>query len=132
MLTQYSAANHTGLLAASDSLLTFVPLAQIVNNTRLKTLLNTFDQGVQNGSLNSVAQLQAKFLRQWLAGDSVGSIELIERNSGFINPAANKSYVSIIGVLLVRIRLLLLRRPLTGREASAEQRECGQSRFIWY
>ena len=127
MLTLYSAANHTGLLAASDSLLTFVPLAQIVNNTRLTTLLDTFDQGVQNGSLNDVAQLQAKFLRRWFAGDSIGSIEFIQRNVGIVNPAANKSYVTLLGVLLVRIRLYLLLRLLTSCEASDKQRKCGQS-----
>ena len=132
MLTLYSAANHTGLLAGSDSLLAFAPVAQIVDNARLNTLLDTFDQSVQNGLMNNVTQLQAKFLRQWFAGDSIGSLELILRTQGFLKPAANKSYVTLIGVLLVRIRLPLLCPPLTGREASAKQRECSQSRFIWY
>ena len=97
------------MLADSDNLSAFAPLTQIVGDARLRTLLGAFDRGVQNGSLNGVTQLQAKFLRQWLTDDSIGSIEVVQRGSGFVSPAASKSYVTVLGALLVCIHSLTTR-----------------------
>ena len=105
-------------------------MGQVVDSARLNTLLDTFDQGVQNNSLNNVTQLQAQFLRQWLTSDSIGSLEVVLRSAAFIDPVANKSYVTVLGALLVRIRLPLVCRLLTGHEASAKQRERGQLQLI--
>ncbi|EKM50915.1 uncharacterized protein PHACADRAFT_212832 [Phanerochaete carnosa HHB-10118-sp] len=94
------AKNHTGLLTATDNTAAFVPLAKVVDAARLDDLLDIFDQSMQQGLQTGVQQQQAKFIRQWISEDSVGSVEIIGWSRGVIDPAANKSYVTLINALL--------------------------------
>lgn len=78
-----------------------MPLTTVVDTARLDNLLDIFDQSVQQGLQTGVQQQQAKSIRQWISGDSIGSVEFIAWSKGIINPSVNKSYVTLINVLVV-------------------------------
>ena len=98
-----SASSHTGILTASDNTLSFLPLSNVVDSDRLAELQMIFDD---EQSLTPVQQLQGSFIRKWLTSSDVATVELLGWSKGTINPVANKTYITMLGALLVCILVI--------------------------
>ncbi|KAI0325566.1 alcohol oxidase [Cubamyces sp. BRFM 1775] len=85
-----------GLLAATDSLLAFLTLGDIVSSSEMATLLSIFDKEAAE-TTSPLTKLQNRFRREYFADGSAAALELIEWVRGLVDPAPGKSYVSVIG-----------------------------------
>jgi len=95
-LAQYN-ANGTGLYAALDSTLAFMPLHDFADAERRAALLQIFDEEAEEAPIFSLESLQYPIQRAWLEKDIVAQSELVVWSRGVISPAPNESYVSILG-----------------------------------
>ncbi|TBU28075.1 alcohol oxidase [Dichomitus squalens] len=94
------AADHTGLLAATDSLTAFLTLQDIVSQDRLQELLSIFDQEASAPGLSGLQQQQYALQREWFAQGNVPAVELILWSKGLINVEQGESYAVILGGLM--------------------------------
>lgn len=97
----FSAKNRTGLLAATDSLTTFIPLQDIVSQDRFQELLGLFDEEANATGLFGLQKQQYKFQRKWLAGRDVPAVELILCSKGLLEVKEGESYATMLGGLTV-------------------------------
>lgn len=129
-----SDANQTGLLTATDSTLAFLPLAKIVDSSRLETLLDQFNQETQQAGQIPIQKVQEPFMREWFQEDRVASLEFIQWSKGLINPAPNTSYTDMLGGLLVSLfssRASGMADATSGL-APHESRYCGRLSSVAY
>lgn len=89
----------TGLWTEVDSTLVYLPLQSFVNSTRMTSLLDAFDSGAATVDPKSVAAMQNKVQRRWLEEGAVPQVEVIHWSKGVIAPAANTSYIFMLGGL---------------------------------
>ncbi|KAI9066188.1 GMC oxidoreductase [Trametes sanguinea] len=87
---------HGGLMAATDSLIAFLTLNEVVSSAEAKDLLEIFDKEAAVAS-SPLTKLQNTFRREWFANSNAAVVELIQWTKGIINPAANESYAVILG-----------------------------------
>ncbi|OSD07655.1 GMC oxidoreductase [Trametes coccinea BRFM310] len=90
------AKTHTGLFAATDSLIAFLTLQNVVSPAELESLLATFDQEASE-TTSPLTQLQNSIRREWFAKGETGAIEILQWTRGLFDPAANLSYVALLG-----------------------------------
>lgn len=76
----------------------------VSNGSRLNELLDIFDKESSDASVTPLERLQSKFMRSWFQENNVATVELLQWSRGIINPVANKSYVSMLGGILVSMR----------------------------
>lgn len=79
----------------------FIPLPSLVDDDRLRELLQHFDRHEKGTTAGSVKQLQDRLVRNWMSGGTVPAVELITFSRGFVFPAANASYVTLLGGIVV-------------------------------
>ncbi|OSD07663.1 GMC oxidoreductase [Trametes coccinea BRFM310] len=87
---------HGGLMAATDSLIAFLTLDEVVSPAEGKNLLDIFDTEAA-AALSPLTKLQNMFRRQWFADSNAAVVELIQWTKGVIDPAVNESYAVILG-----------------------------------
>jgi len=85
-----------GLLAASNSILAFVPFPAFLDQSKIHSILNTFDQSVSRLNASPLQSKQYSIQRQWIEEGIVPQIELILFGSAFFAPVVNQSYITII------------------------------------
>ncbi|KAL5513618.1 hypothetical protein ACEPAH_4017 [Sanghuangporus vaninii] len=90
-------SNGTGLLAALDSTLAFLPLQSVVNESRISDLLAQFDEEAKTVDPSSLQAEQYKIQRAWIAEGAIAQSELIMWSRGFINPAPNSTNMLALG-----------------------------------
>ncbi|KAI0704543.1 alcohol oxidase [Earliella scabrosa] len=91
---QVYSKNRTGLLAAIDSTMAFLPMKNVVSQQRLQELLHIFDRESRTtGIHNQQSQLE----RRWLESGQVPWVELIHWSKGTINPVQGENYVDLLG-----------------------------------
>ncbi|KAJ7223140.1 alcohol oxidase [Mycena pura] len=88
--------NGTGLLAANDEALAFLPLRNIANATEQTALLAAFDKVASSATLTPIQKLQYKTQRQWILSETVPVSEVIMLSRGLIAPEAGKSYITTL------------------------------------
>ncbi|KAF5388329.1 hypothetical protein D9615_000802 [Tricholomella constricta] len=89
--------SHNSLLAATDSILSFIPFADFVEGSKLQPLLASFDEVASQPGLSPLQQKQYIIQREWLTQLTVPQLEIILYSRGFINPAAGESYITLLG-----------------------------------
>lgn len=99
----HSHYNRTGLLAATDSSLTFLPLSAFLDEGDIDSIIEIFDQSVADKTRSPIQAAQYAIQRDWLISGDVPQIELIMWSRGFINPVANESYITVLAGGLVCI-----------------------------
>ena len=97
----FSAANHTGLLAATNSLTAFIPLRDIVSHDRLEQLLSIFDRETSVPGLSGLQRRQYELQREWLMNGKVPSVELILWSKGLAGLKEGESYAAMLGGIMV-------------------------------
>lgn len=92
------AANKTGILTASDSIITFFTFDALRQNNS-DALLRAFDASTA-GAKTQLQGVQYGIQRQWIEHANVPQLEFLLFNKGRVSPAANTSYVSIfVGIM---------------------------------
>ncbi|KAI0644068.1 alcohol oxidase [Trametes meyenii] len=94
------AKNHTGLLADTNNAVAFIPVQSFVNDTRLQTLLDTFDADAAADGVSDFEKAQFKVQREWIADGNVAAVELIQWSKGLLNLENGASYVVVLGGIL--------------------------------
>ncbi|KAI1787181.1 alcohol oxidase [Ganoderma leucocontextum] len=94
------AANHTGLLAATDSMTAFIPLQDIVSQDRLQELLGIFDKEANVTGLSRLQQRQYEVQREWFANGNVPAVELILWSKGLFGLEEGESYAVMLGGIM--------------------------------
>ncbi|KAF8873508.1 alcohol oxidase [Mucidula mucida] len=91
-------SKHTGLFAASNSVLTFLSLQDLALGTQgTASLVSAFDRSVALLKPSAIQRMQYDLQRQWLQDDEVPAIELILFSNSLGAPAANHSSIAILG-----------------------------------
>ncbi|KAI9066178.1 GMC oxidoreductase [Trametes sanguinea] len=90
------AKTRTGLMAATDSLIAFLTLQNIATPAELDSLLATFDKEAAE-TTSPLTKLQNSIRRDWFAKGETGAIEILQWTRGLFDPAANQSYVALLG-----------------------------------
>ena len=101
LIFPYSNASRTGILAATDSSLAFLPLKNFVKNARSQSIVAVFDEVPSQMRLSSIQRLQYSIQRNWLTRDAAPLIEIILFSKGLIAPSANQSYITLLGGIQV-------------------------------
>ncbi|THH21250.1 hypothetical protein EW146_g259 [Bondarzewia mesenterica] len=86
---------HSGVLAATDSALAFLPLDLFLDKEDVQSILNTFDEVVAESKPSPFQKMQYDVQREWIEQGTVPQVELIMWSHGVVAPAANKSYITV-------------------------------------
>ncbi|KAI0086793.1 alcohol oxidase [Irpex rosettiformis] len=87
-------ASHTGILAAIDPAMAYIPFHTILDTTQVENMLKLSDETVPvEGTLQP---LQHKIQRQWMEDATIPQVEMILFSNGQIPPLANASYITIV------------------------------------
>ncbi|KAI0316480.1 GMC oxidoreductase-domain-containing protein, partial [Amylostereum chailletii] len=90
-------ATGTGLLAGTDSALTFLPFSAFLSAADTQAMLTAFDAFVASTSPSPLAAAQYAIHRSWLEDGNVPQVEVIMWSKGVIDVAANESYITVLG-----------------------------------
>lgn len=93
--------NRTGILAATDSTLTFVPFSSFLPLPTVQGYIQLLSAASSSPSLNGLQQKQLSVHSEWLNDGVVPQIELLVFSKGLVSPLAGESYVTILAGLEV-------------------------------